>query len=114
MRLGHVELFCKDCETTRDFYVFHLGFEQTEIQGGKFIWLRSDGFELLLRPGRTPKSPPDYSQARAALVIYCSDIVAMSEKLVHHNVPMGAPDGSPDCITFQDPDGRWLQAVENY
>lgn len=112
MRLGHVELFCKNCEVTRDFYVANLGFEETEVQGGQYIWLRSDGFEILLRPGKGDQSAASYRKVASALVVYCRDLAEFSERLRLCGAKFGAPDGTPDSITFQDPDGRWLQAVE--
>ncbi|MFM9872175.1 MAG: VOC family protein [Fimbriimonadaceae bacterium] len=114
MKLGHVELFCKSCESTRDFYVNQLGFEETEVQGGKYIWLRSEESEILLRPGRFKSRAKDYSESEAALVVYCTDLTNFTMQLTDAGIEIGAPDGSPDCITFRDPDGRWLQAVENY
>jgi catechol 2,3-dioxygenase-like lactoylglutathione lyase family enzyme len=114
MKLGHVELFCKNCETTRDFYVTHLGFEETEVQGGKYIWLRSEESDILLRPGRFKSRAKDYSESEAALVVYCTDLLSFTDNLTSAGIELGVPDGSPDCITFRDPDGRWLQAVENY
>jgi len=113
MRLGHVELFCRDCAVTRDFYVGVLGFEETEVQGGKFIWLRSDVFELLLRPGSPNGTVKNYSESSLAAVIYCDDLGSLVDRLDEAGIKQGPPDGSPDCITFRDPDGRWIQAVEN-
>ncbi|ARU42220.1 hypothetical protein CCB80_14135 [Armatimonadetes bacterium Uphvl-Ar1] len=113
MRLGHIELFCKNCDKTQAFYVDSLGFEVTEVQGGQYVWLRSDGFEILLRPGNAVRVHADYSRSGQALVIYCSDLEELSESLKRQRVDFGTPDGSPDCITFKDPDGRWIQAVES-
>ncbi|MBL8068679.1 MAG: VOC family protein [Armatimonadetes bacterium] len=112
MRLGHVELFCKDCQRTRDFYVQQLEFEEAEVPGGDCIWLRSDGIEVLLRPGRQISRFARYDQSPAALVVYVRDLNEVSERLGQSGVEMSEPDGAPYGLTFRDPDGRWLQAVE--
>jgi catechol 2,3-dioxygenase-like lactoylglutathione lyase family enzyme len=115
MRLGHVELFCKDCEKTRDFYVGVLGFEEAEVQAQKYIWLRSDASEILLRPnGRSSKSKANmYAESQIAMVIYCQDLNSLAERLSLADAKVSESDEVPDVFTFQDPDGRWLQAVEN-
>lgn len=112
MRLGHVELFCNNCETTRDFYVQQLGFEEAEVQGGKVIWIRSEGVEVLLRPGRPKALAPRYDQSAAALVVYVRDLGDIADRLDHAGVEISPADGVPDGLAFRDPDGRWLQAVE--
>lgn len=48
------------------------------------------------------------------MVIYCSDLGSLADRLKELGVNVGDPDGDPDTITFQDPDGRWLQAIESY
>lgn len=113
MRLGHIELFCKDTFATQSFYSELLGFEITEVQGANFVWLRSEDSELLLRPGKPPKNQaPTYQTTCQAIVIYCDDIISLQNHLETKGIKLAAPDGDPDNITFQDPDGRWLQAVE--
>ncbi len=113
MRLGHLELFCKDCRRTKDFYVSVLGCEEAEVQGGTYIWLRSDDAEILLRPGKPPKPQPTYADSQAALVFYCQDIDELQARLQSSKVTSCGYDLSPECVTFQDPDGRWIQAVES-
>ena len=114
MRLGHIELFCRDCFSTQAFYNDILGFETTEVQGGQYVWLRSeDGLEILLRPGKNFPSPPCYKNSCSAMVVYCDDLDAFRERLLKAKVEIGDTDGSPDNLTFRDPDGRWLQAVEH-
>lgn len=115
MRLGHFELFCRDSFVTQAFYNDLLGFETTEVQGGKYVWLRSpDGFEILLRPGKDFREPLSYERSEMALVVYCEDLEALRERLERAKVKVGGPVNTPDNLTFQDPDGRWLQAVERF
>lgn len=114
MRLGHVELLCKNCERTREFYVSVLQFEETQVQASEFSWLRSDGVEILLRPGKGLPKYKSYGSMSSAMVIYCSDLGSLADRLKELGVNVGDPDGDPDTITFQDPDGRWLQAIESY
>ena len=113
MRLGHLELFCKDCAATQAFYVDVLEFEETEVQGGQFVWLRSDGIEVLLRPTTGFQAAPSYSKSRQAMVMYVDDLIEFQSRLEERGIPLGEPDGSPDCLTLQDPDGRWIQVVEH-
>lgn len=114
MRLGHIELFCRDCFTTQAFYNDLLGFETTEVQGGQFVWLRGeDGLEVLLRPGKSFQVPKCYQQSAVAFVVYCEDLEDFRERLRKAKVEVGDADGTPDNLTFRDPDGRWLQAVEH-
>lgn len=114
MRLGHIELFCRDCFATQAFYTDILGFETTEVQGGQFVWLRSeDGLEILLRPGKDYRAVGCYRQSGQAFVVYCDDLEHFHDRLVRAKVSIGEPGEEPDCLTFRDPDGRWLQAVEH-
>jgi catechol 2,3-dioxygenase-like lactoylglutathione lyase family enzyme len=114
MRLGHIELFCRNQAATQAFYVDVLGFEETEIQGGNVTWLRLDDAEILLRPGRKKSNDPSYTDSSQAMVFYCDDLAELMERLDAKQIQLGEPDGAPDCLTFQDPDGRWIQAVEKF
>ncbi|MCA0359780.1 MAG: VOC family protein [Armatimonadetes bacterium] len=114
MRLGHIELFCRDQAATQAFYVDVLGFEETEIQGGNVTWLRLDDADILLRPGRKKATDASYTDSSQALVFYCDDLLDLMERLENSGTKLGEPDGAPDCLTFQDPDGRWIQAVEKF
>lgn len=114
MRLGHIELFCRDCFATQAFYMDILGLETTEVQGAQYVWMRSDdGLEILLRPGKGFKAPDAYQQSGQAFVVYCDDLDSLRERLAKAKVKVGELDDSPDCLAFRDPDGRWLQAVEH-
>lgn len=112
MRVGHIELFCKDCAKTKAFYVDLLGFDEVEVQGGKFVWLRCEDLELLLRPGSPPSTRKTYTDSASALVVYCDDVAELQERMESMGIPLTETDDVPDGLTFCDPDGRWLQAVE--
>lgn len=114
MRLGHIELFCRNTLATQRFFIDGLGFEIVVEQPGGFVWLQSGSIEILLRPNLHEQSPiASYQQAHQALVIYADDLRAARARLESASIPILGTDGSPDCLTFQDPDGRWYQLVEH-
>ena len=112
MKIGHIELFCHDCRKTKEFYVDVLGFEETEVQGGKFVWLRSEEIDLLLRPGRPGQGGRAFADCASAMVVYCDDVATLQHRMDSSGIATSEPDASPGGLTFRDPDGRWLQAVE--
>lgn len=113
MRFGHIELFCKNCNRTQEFYTQLLGFEETDVQGGKYIWLRSEETELLLRPTRTCNKANSYSENPVGLVFYCPDLEEFQSLALERGFELGPHDLEPGNVTVQDPDGRWVQVVEH-
>lgn len=113
MRLGHIEHFCHDTAVTKRFFTEGLGFEIVVEQPGGFVWLQSGPIEILLRPNLQPQVPPNlYQDASQALVIYTSNLNEAKLNLEEAGIEFKGTDGSPTCLTFQDPDGRWYQLVE--
>ena len=111
MELGHVELFVRDPEASRRFYEGVLGFEVFAVQhGGKVLWLRCGGREILLRPGGNPAPAPSYTRGAAGLVLFTDDLPAAMERLRARGLSFEGDDG-PGCPTFRDPDGNWWQLV---
>lgn len=114
MRLGHIEIFVRDPLASRNFYRDVLGFQVVVVQNERFVWLRSGEHELLLRPrsDSATDSADRYDHARLALVLYTDDLAASQQALLVAGVTFGAPDGPDCCLTFQDPDGHWIQLVD--
>jgi catechol 2,3-dioxygenase-like lactoylglutathione lyase family enzyme len=112
MRLGHVEIFVADPIRSLAFWRDAIGFEVVDVQGGRFVWLRSGAALVLLRPGANPAPSETYQRAPIALVLYTDDLQAAAARLAGHAVPIRGDDG-PGCLTFCDPDGHWLQLVDN-
>ena len=81
--LGHLELFVRDPLLSIAFYRDQLGFRVVEIQVEHFVWLESNGMELLLRPGSPPLSAPTYEQTAIAFVLYTDDLLDAVEQLRH-------------------------------
>ncbi len=114
MHLGHVELFCRDTAVTKRFFVEGLGFDVVVEQPGGFVWLQGGMIEILLRPNlQDLPAVPNYQSAHQALVVYTEDLGAAHRRLETAGISILGTDGSPDCLTFQDPDGRWYQLVEH-
>jgi catechol 2,3-dioxygenase-like lactoylglutathione lyase family enzyme len=103
MRLGHVELFPGDPVGSIGFYRDALGFEVVDVQAERYVWLRSSGREILLRPGANESPATSYQRAAIALVLYTDDMAAACARLAAHG---------EGCLTFCDPDGHCLRLVE--
>jgi catechol 2,3-dioxygenase-like lactoylglutathione lyase family enzyme len=110
-RLGHIELFVADPLASRSFYTEVLGFAHVTTQGDTFVWLESNGTEILLRPGEGSQRGDTYQSASSALVLYTDNLSDTRKDLEQRGVEIRGTDGSPDCLTFTDPDGNWLQLV---
>ena len=111
LRFGHIEIFVTDVKRAQEFYTGILGFDLVDTQDDQFVWLRAGEMELLLRPGSPPKSPLTYREAASAVVLYTHDLAATKERLEVRGLRFLGTDGSPGCLTFQDPEGNWLQLV---
>ena len=112
LRLGHLEIFAADPMRSLPFYRDALGFELVAVQGERVVWLKSGATELLLRQGSNEAPSEDYRSAPIAMVLYTDDLAAAAARLGEHGVEIRGDDG-PGCLTFCDPDGHWLQLVEN-
>ena len=110
MKFGHIELFVKNPEESRDFFVNVLGFELVSDQNPNTIWVKMSETELLLRTGNVSKSPT-YQEASQGLVIYTDDLTTSKTELEERGVVFQGIDGSEKCLTFQDLDGHWFQLV---
>ncbi|MCH7760617.1 VOC family protein [candidate division TA06 bacterium] len=111
MKLGHIEIFVKDPLKSKDFYGEVLGFEVTDVQDDKFVWLKYGSAEILLRPGKTSESPPTYQDASTAIVFYTDNLDQSVDELKKRGLEFRGIDGSERCLTFTDPDGHWFQLV---
>lgn len=114
MRVGHLELPVANPLESMSFYVDTLGFELVDNQGDRFIWVRSGGLELLLKP-RGPAFPPGDPDVgalpeRRNLCLYTEDLRADLARLRARAVEPARGDGS--CYYFRDPDGNQLQLVD--
>lgn len=112
LKLGHIELFVKDPQVSKEFYTNVLGFKLVEEQGeGNFVWLSSGESLILLRPGDGSQKGSDYSSASAGIVLYTDDLPAAKKELLSRGLEFKGTDGSDNCLTFTDPDGNWFQLV---
>jgi catechol 2,3-dioxygenase-like lactoylglutathione lyase family enzyme len=111
LKFGHIEIFSGDPLRLKDFYVDALGFELIEIQEGKYVWLASNGKEILIRPGKKIPPAENYQSTNMAFVIYTDDLDKALKKLGEKDVEIKGTDGSDKCITFTDTDGNWIQLV---
>jgi catechol 2,3-dioxygenase-like lactoylglutathione lyase family enzyme len=111
MRIGHTELFVRDVQSAKKFYVDVLGFSVVaEPSNGRVAWLALGTRELLLRPGNPPGNGTNYPQARSGIVLYTDDLAAMIERLTGRGLKITGAD-SDGCAAFTDPDGNWFQIV---
>ena len=108
VKVGHLEVFVADAVRSRDWYVRILGAKSVADQG-QFQWVELGGFELLFRPG-APVFASSYRETGNAMVLYVDDLAAFRSALESEGVAVthGDDDG---CLTFQDPDGHWIQAT---
>ncbi|HEX5323307.1 MAG TPA: VOC family protein [Capsulimonadaceae bacterium] len=112
MKLGHIEILVADPLHSRVFYEELLGFEVVAVQHERFVWLKLRDRELLLRAGVPPTAGDSYPSAGIALVFYTDDLAAFAEKCRRKGITTQCDGADEDCITLQDPDGHWLQAVD--
>ncbi|MCE7733476.1 MAG: hypothetical protein GPJ54_01270 [Candidatus Heimdallarchaeota archaeon] len=110
MKFGHIELFVKNPEESRDFFVNVLGFDLVSDQNPHTIWVKMSETELLLRTGNGFKSL-NYQETSTGLVIYTDDLAGSKTKLEERGLIFQGIDGSDKCLTFQDLDGHWFQLV---
>lgn len=111
MKLGHVEIFVREPLSAREFYEKVLGFEVIDVQAEQFVWLKSDGTHILLRPGGNAQQAESYSSASCGYVIYTDDLEDSVKLLESKGLKFRGSDGSVKCPTFTDPDGNWFQLV---
>ena len=112
LRLGHFEIFVADPVGSLPFYRDVLGFELVEVQGERYVWLTSGSSTVMLRPGANAGAADTYQNAPIAMVLYTDELAAATARLDEHGVTIRGNDG-PGCLTFSDPDGHWIQLVEN-
>lgn len=111
MQFGHIEIFVKDPLASMEFYSGVLGFEVTDVQHERFVWMQSGTITVLLRPG-DGGDKMTYQTAPNGFVIYTSDLEGAATRLRDKGVVFKGTDGSDRCLTFTDPDGHWLQLVD--
>jgi catechol 2,3-dioxygenase-like lactoylglutathione lyase family enzyme len=112
LEIGHTEIYVSDALAAKDFYVDILGFELDVIQAGKFVWLKKGTQSVLLKSGRKAPTPNSYQDAPSAIVLYTNDLPSTAEILKRKGLKFLGTDGSPNCLTFTDPDGNWFQLVD--
>lgn len=111
MKLGHIEILAADPGETKRFYCDVLGFEVETIQNQQFIWLKKDGLEILIRPGKRRKTASRYQDAPTGFVLYTDDVENALRDLLGKGVEIKGTVDSSKCYTFTDPDGNWFQLV---
>lgn len=105
MKAGHIELPVSDPVRSMKFYTEVLGFKLDVNQDNRFIWLTSNGYTLLLRPGKPATG--DFS-ASPNLCLYVADVAGAVRRLAAHGVQLIEHSS---CIHFRDPDGHWFQVA---
>jgi catechol 2,3-dioxygenase-like lactoylglutathione lyase family enzyme len=111
MKLGHIEILAADPDEAKRFYCEVLGFEVETIQNERFIWLKKDGLEILVRPGKPHNPALRYEDAPTGFVFYTDDVKAALKDLLDKGVEIKGTVDSSKCYTFTDPDGNWFQLV---
>ncbi len=111
MRFGHIEVFVTDPLKAKEFYEHVLGFEITEIQNEKYVWLKFGNNEFLLRPGKNLLQTDQYKDSNTGFVLYTDNLEETKMELLSRRLVFKGTDGSETCLTFTDPDGNWFQLV---
>jgi catechol 2,3-dioxygenase-like lactoylglutathione lyase family enzyme len=115
IKLGHIEIFVRDVERSREFYEDGFGCSLVTIQGGgQFAWLQSGTVEILLRQSSFIAAKPDiaYGQAGPPIVFYTEDLSGDLTRLAGLGIRPNGCDGDLCCPTFTDPDGHSVQLVD--
>lgn len=108
-KVGHIEVFVNDAAASRDWYVANLGAKPVSDQG-EFQWVAIGETELLFRPGKGSHAE-NFRDASLALVLYVEDAEQLRSHLEQNGVQVTHGDND-ECLTFQDSDGHWIQAVQ--
>lgn len=103
MKIGHLELPVSDPMRSLKFYTEILGFKLEANQGDRFIWLKSGGLTLLLRPGKP--AAREFNVAHN-ICLYVSDERMAAADLAAKGVEVTQFES---CHHFRDPDGHWFQ-----
>ncbi len=111
MKLGHLEIFVREPLQSKEFYEKILGFEVIDVQHEKYVWMKSDGTHILLRPGKNYSKCDTYASSNFGFVIYTDDLEKSVSELTSRGLRFKGNDGSSQCPTFTDPDGNWFQLV---
>ena len=111
MNLGHIEIFVKDPLKSKEFYKDVLGFTIEDIQKDKYVWLKKDETEILLRPRKNHLQIMNYKSTNIGLVLYTDDLNKTVKELTSRGLKFKGTDLSEKCLTFTDPDGNWFQLV---
>ncbi|UCG69119.1 MAG: VOC family protein [Thermoplasmata archaeon] len=111
MNLGHIEIFVKDPLKSKEFYKNVLGFTIEDIQKDKYVWLKKDQTEILLRPGKNHQQIMNYQSTNIGLVLYTNDLDKSVKELTSRGLKFKGTDLSEKCLTFTDPDGNWFSLV---
>ena len=111
MRIGHIELFVNKPLEARSLHEDVLGFELVANQNNTHIWLKCADVEILLRQGRKQQSAENYQATNSTIVRYTDAVQETASQLRRRGLVFKGTDGSPDCLTFTDPDGNWFQLV---
>ena len=112
LKIGHTEIFVSDPVRSKEFYEKVLGFELVEVQGDKFVWLKSGENLFLLRPGKNDLQVNEYKLSNSGIVLYTDTLQETKEELIKRGLIFKGTDGSDECLTFTDPDGNWFQLVD--
>lgn len=112
LKLGHLELFVTDPLRSLTFYRDRLGFRVVDVQAETYVWLESNGMELLLRPGKPSASVASYEETSLALVLYTDDLAATIARLEEQGIELFSTEPTGQCYNFTDPDGHWIQVVD--
>lgn len=112
MKIGHLEIFVKDPNVSKDFYEKILGFTVTDIQHDKFVWMHLEDMQILLRPGKNYLHADEYKNSNIGIVLYTKDLSEKKSELEKRGLVFSGFDGSESCLTFKDPDENWFQLVD--
>lgn len=113
MKAGHLEIFVRDPQASVMFYRDVLGFSvETEQADGKYIWMKKDTMEILIRPGKVKDAAACYQDANIGMVFYAPEFEKTVNQLKSRGLMFLGTDGSDRCLTFSDPDGNWFQLVD--
>ena len=110
MKFGHIELFVKNTETSKDFLCNVLGFK-LEANQGINKWVKLGNLEILLREGHGSDAGT-YQTAESGIIFYTSDLKTKSKELEKRGIIFKGTDLSDNCSTFTDLDGHWFQLVD--
>ncbi|MCA8939908.1 MAG: VOC family protein [Planctomycetes bacterium] len=114
MRVGEINIICRDLEVSRAFYCDMLGFEALEYEGPEALHCRCSNARLLLLAVAKEAAPAAAycHHACVSFDIITPDLAALVERLKASGATF-AQEFNGSCAFVYDPDGNVVEMLQD-